>query len=288
MMNVCAGPDERDPNSLPAERVDYVKGLRGSLGGLRLAWSDDLGFADCVDPEVAAVCARAARAFRELGCRVEEVTPRWPSPFEAWSEIFCGGIATRLAPYLDRRAEIDVGLAKIIDGTLRNSPTKYVQAWLDRLAWWQHPRAFFEKYDLLLTPTIACPPFRVGLDNPTEIAAALRTARKRVERRLIAVYQPHVYERTRQLARELGEALGLADVAIVTDVIGGRDDARPGVTGKLVLDNVPRGARRGWAPTLEDAALLARSWARPGDVVVTLGVGEPWRIARSVVDGLPG
>ena len=170
MMNVCAGPDERDPSSLPAERVDYVKGLRGSLRGLRLAWSDDLGFADCVDPEVAAVCARAARAFRELGCRVEEVTPRWPSPFEAWSEIFCGGIATRLAPYLDRRAEIDVGLAKIIDGTLRNSPTKYVQAWLDRLAWWQHPRAFFEKYDLLLTPTIACPPFKVGLDNPAEIA----------------------------------------------------------------------------------------------------------------------
>jgi aspartyl-tRNA(Asn)/glutamyl-tRNA(Gln) amidotransferase subunit A len=45
-----------------------------------------------------------------------------------------------------------------------------VQAWFDRLAWWQHPRALFEKYDLLLTPTIACPPFAVGLDNPTEIA----------------------------------------------------------------------------------------------------------------------
>jgi aspartyl-tRNA(Asn)/glutamyl-tRNA(Gln) amidotransferase subunit A len=170
MMNVCVGPDERDGSSLPAERVDYVKALRGTLKGMRLAWSDDLGFADCVDPEVAAVCARAARAFRDLGCRVEEVTPRWPSPFEAWSEIFCGGIATRLAPYLDRRAEIDAGLAKIIDATLRNPPTKYVQAWFDRLAWWQHPRAFFEKYDLLLTPTIACPPFKVGLDNPAEIA----------------------------------------------------------------------------------------------------------------------
>ena len=45
-----------------------------------------------------------------------------------------------------------------------------MQAWFDRLAWWQHPRAFFEKYDLLLTPTLACPPFKVGLDNPTEIA----------------------------------------------------------------------------------------------------------------------
>ena len=88
-------------------------------------------------------------------------------------------------------------------------------------------------------------------------------------------------------ADELGEALGLADVAIVTDVIAGRDAAREGVTGKLVLDNVPRGVRRGWAPTLADAATLATALARPGDVVVTMGVGEPWKIARSIVEGLP-
>jgi aspartyl-tRNA(Asn)/glutamyl-tRNA(Gln) amidotransferase subunit A len=170
MMNVCAGPDERDQYSLPAERVDYVRALGGSLKGWRVAWTDDLGFADCVDPEVSAVCARAARAFRDLGCRVEEVQPAWPSPKDAWYEVFCGGIAARLAPYLDRRGEIDAGLVRIIEATLRNGPTKYVQAWFDRLTWWQHPRAFFEKYDLLLTPTIACPPFPVGLDNPTEIA----------------------------------------------------------------------------------------------------------------------
>ena len=170
MMNVCVGPDERDQYSLPAERVDYVRALSGSLEGWRVAWTDDLGFADCVDPEVSAVCARAARAFRDLGCRVEEVQPGWPSPKEAWYEVFCGGIAARLAPYLDRRGEIDAGLVRIIETTLRNGPTKDVQAWFDRLAWWQHPRAFFEKYDLLLTPTIACPPFPIGLDNPTEIA----------------------------------------------------------------------------------------------------------------------
>jgi UDP-N-acetylmuramate--alanine ligase len=123
--------------------------------------------------------------------------------------------------------------------------------------------------------------------NPTEIAATLRTARERAEGRLVAVYQPHVFERTRQLSHELGEALGLADVAIVTDVIAGRDAAREGVTGKLVLDNVPRGVRRGWAPTLADAATLATALARPGDVVVTMGVGEPWKIARSIVEGLP-
>ena len=123
--------------------------------------------------------------------------------------------------------------------------------------------------------------------NPTEIAAALATARERAERSLIAVYQPHVHERTRHNHRELGEALGIADAAIVTAVLGERDAPIPGVTGKLVLDSVPRGARRGWAPTLDDAARIALAWARPGDVVVTLGVGEPWKIARAVADGLP-
>ncbi len=123
--------------------------------------------------------------------------------------------------------------------------------------------------------------------NPTEIEVTLRTARNRTEGRLTAVYQPHVYERTRQLFQELGNALGIADAAIVTDVIGGRDVPRAGVTGKLVLDSVPPGVRRGWAPTLDDAARLTLAWTRPGDVVVTLGVGEPWKIAHAVAAGLP-
>jgi UDP-N-acetylmuramate--alanine ligase len=121
--------------------------------------------------------------------------------------------------------------------------------------------------------------------NPTEIAATLRTARELTDGRLIAVYQPHVYERTRQLHRELGEALALADLAVVTDIVGGRDP-QPGVTGKLVLDDVPRGVRRGWAPTLDDAARLTLAWVRPGDVVVTFGVGEPWKAARAIGEGL--
>jgi len=170
MMDVCAGPDERDQYSLPANGARYAKALDGRVKDLRIAYADDLGFADVVDPEVSAVCARAARAFRELGCRVDTVEPRWPSPKDCWEQIFCGGVAVRMAPFLDRRNEIEPGLYSIIETALKNGPTRYPQAWLDRLTWWQHPRAFFEKYDLLLTPTIACPPFRIGLDNPTEIA----------------------------------------------------------------------------------------------------------------------
>ena len=123
--------------------------------------------------------------------------------------------------------------------------------------------------------------------NPTELRAALETARERTEGRLVALYVPHVVERTRHVHRELGDALGLADIAIVTDFVGRRDAPREGVTGRLVLDAVPDPTRRVWARTLEDASRLALLLVRPGDVVVTLGVGEPWRAARAIAEGLP-
>jgi aspartyl-tRNA(Asn)/glutamyl-tRNA(Gln) amidotransferase subunit A len=171
MMNACAGPDARDQFSLPGEKADYLKALRGPIKGLRVAWTPDLGFARVVDPEVEVACARTAARFRQLGCRVDDVSPHWPSPKDAFLAIFCGSLGARLAPHMaERRSDIDAGLAKIVDEVLAWGPTRYVQAWFDRLAWNEHPRRLFDKYDLLLTPTVACPPFRVGLDNPTEIA----------------------------------------------------------------------------------------------------------------------
>ncbi|HXA95348.1 MAG TPA: amidase [Candidatus Dormibacteraeota bacterium] len=171
MLNAAAGPDARDPFSLPGPRVDYVRAIRGGVKGLRVAWTADLGFAKVVDPEVKALCERAARRFRELGCRVEEVAPKWPSPHQAWRTMFLGGIAARLGPALrERREDVDPGLAAIADETARWGPTQFVQAWFDRLAWEEHPRRLFERHDLLLTPTIACAAFKVGLDGPAEIA----------------------------------------------------------------------------------------------------------------------
>ena len=169
MLNVIAGPDERDPYSLPAERVDYVKALKGSLKGLRVAYSETLGLAPAVDPEVRDATAKAARVFRELGCRVEATNPSWASPWEPWRAIFLGGIAARLAPYLDRKKEIDAGLLAIVEESLAWPPAKYVQAWVDRLAWCAKAMAFFERYDLLLTPTVASPPFPHGILYPGEI-----------------------------------------------------------------------------------------------------------------------
>lgn len=170
VMQVCAGPDERDPYSLPRDGVDYVRAIRGGVKGLRVAYAEDLGNLTAVDPEVRQAAARAARAFREFGCRVEVVAPRWPSPSDCWYEIFCGGLSTKLLPYRDRPDDIEPGLYAMMGATAAHPPSRYVQAWFDRLAWWQHPRAFFDRYDLLLTPTVACPPFALGLDHPGEVA----------------------------------------------------------------------------------------------------------------------
>ena len=170
VLNVCAGPDERDPASLPRTGVDYVRAIRGGVKGLRVAYAEDLGNVTAVDAEVRRGAARAARVFRDLGCRVEVVAPRWPSPGECWLALFTAGLGARLAPYRDRRDDLEPGLQQLIDVAVAMPSTRFVQAWLDRLAWWQHPRGFFERYDLLLTPTVACPPFAVGLEHPGEVA----------------------------------------------------------------------------------------------------------------------
>ena len=72
--------------------------------------------------------------------------------------------------------------------------------------------------------------------HPTEIAATLTAAKQGDHGRVIAVFQPHLFSRTRYLQREFGKALALADEAIVTDVFPAREEPEPGVTGKLIVD----------------------------------------------------
>jgi UDP-N-acetylmuramate--alanine ligase len=113
--------------------------------------------------------------------------------------------------------------------------------------------------------------------NPVKLAAALETARSRAKGRVLVLFQPHLYSRTRHLARELGRELAGADAVAVTDVYPAREQPAAGVTGKLVVDAVcdaRPGFAPGWTPRLEQGAKFVARRARAGDVVLTVGAGD--------------
>ncbi|GAA5052813.1 UDP-N-acetylmuramate--alanine ligase [Thermocatellispora tengchongensis] len=126
--------------------------------------------------------------------------------------------------------------------------------------------------------------------HPTELAADLRAARDVAASfssgsgRVIAIFQPHLYSRTRFFADEFGTALGLADEAIVLDVYGAREDPEPGVSGALVAGKVPLPAERVcYVPERSEVPALVAERARPGDIVLTMGAGDVTELGPRIV-----
>jgi UDP-N-acetylmuramate--alanine ligase len=122
--------------------------------------------------------------------------------------------------------------------------------------------------------------------HPSEIEATVAAARERTEGRVLVLFQPHLYSRTRHLAHELGAALSTADAACVTEIYRAREEPVPGVGGKLVVDTLRPGMRAGWTPAVEDGARLVASWAWPGDLVLTVGAGDVERAGPLVLEAL--
>jgi UDP-N-acetylmuramate--alanine ligase len=121
---------------------------------------------------------------------------------------------------------------------------------------------------------------------PTELTVTLGVARARAPGRLVAVFQPHRYSRTRALWRELGAALTEADLIVVTDVYGANQAPIPGVTGALVVDGVREAApdrRVVYTPHREDAISFLVDEVREDDLVITLGCGDIWTIGDAAL-----
>jgi len=123
--------------------------------------------------------------------------------------------------------------------------------------------------------------------HPRELAADIAAARD--GGRILVLFQPHLYSRTRHLAREFGVALASADVVAVTDVYRAREQPVEGVTGKLVVDALAEtrpGMELGWTPAVEDGARFLARRARSGDRVLTLGAGDVDRAAALILEAL--
>jgi len=128
--------------------------------------------------------------------------------------------------------------------------------------------------------------------HPTEVRATLEAARTLDARRIVACFQPHLFSRTRELAREFGRALAIADVVVVVDVYPARERAEdfPGVSGLLVAEataDAAPGHPVWWLPTFGDAERMLRDRLGPDDVLLTLGAGNVDALATALTTDEP-
>jgi aspartyl-tRNA(Asn)/glutamyl-tRNA(Gln) amidotransferase subunit A len=160
---VITRPECRDPYALPYEDQDYRAGLDNGVAGLRIAYSPTLGRRDVtVDPEVAAVIGDAAEVFAALGAVVETADPVWPcDPLDVCLVLWRAAFAHFLEHSLneDQRARIEPDMLALLEAGRELSLTDYQMALNRRAEIAVAAKAFFNTYELLLSPVMPMPPF---------------------------------------------------------------------------------------------------------------------------------
>ena len=127
--------------------------------------------------------------------------------------------------------------------------------------------------------------------NPGKVRALLAGAQEAGWPRVVAVFQPHRWSRTRDQLADLGAALALADVVAITEVYGAGEDRLADVSGRLLVDEVldrRPWAQVGWTPGLDDAVRWVAGVHRPGDLVLTIGAGDIATLGTRLVAALAG
>ena len=166
MLNVLARPDARDPANLPYDGRDFRAGIEDSVQGLRVAFSPTLGYGR-VDPEVAGPVAKAAGALEELGADVEQIDVPFENPSECFRIHFFSGISHALKNLTpEQRGLIDPGILPILEQAREIGRAEYMEAIDWRVAFSRAAKRFLDTFDVLVTPTMAVPPFEAGRLSP--------------------------------------------------------------------------------------------------------------------------
>ena len=163
MLSVIAGPDPRDPTCIRERPPDFVKAIEAEddLKNLRIAWSPDLGFA-AVEPEVAVMTQAAALSFETFGCNIEEASPDIGDAREnIWNPIAFADTYAEQAVVLREKSHLLTSYVKAnLETGQRITGAEYSNALKKLWLFQSSMKAFFDQYDLLITPVLAVPPFR--------------------------------------------------------------------------------------------------------------------------------
>lgn len=160
MMNVLKKPDARDWTSLPPDSSDYLNGLEDGIRGLRIAWSPTLGYAKNVHPEVARSVVQAVAHLSELGAHVEQIDPGFEDPLEITTGLWFAGAWTvwnTLSPAQQALTDPDFRAEALLGEKL--SLLDIQRLHLQRGVLGSQMRQFMQRFDLLVTPSVAVPAF---------------------------------------------------------------------------------------------------------------------------------
>ena len=159
LLQSMAGPHPLDHTSLEAGPANYPARLREGIKGARIAYSPDLGHAR-VDPEVAALVAKAVARFQELGATVEEVKTPWAAPGPELARFFWSAHLTRLIPLLDQwEAKMDPGLVACIRASEDVPVARYQTMRGHKMTYIANIHRWFQDWDFLLTPAVSVAAF---------------------------------------------------------------------------------------------------------------------------------
>jgi aspartyl-tRNA(Asn)/glutamyl-tRNA(Gln) amidotransferase subunit A len=219
VLDVIAGEDDRDLDSLLTSGDSFLAACCGGIEGLNVAWAPDLGFAR-VEPEVLRLCEESAGQFESLGCHVEVVNPAWSSPEEAFGTIVS---AQFYAAWADRLPHDEPLMDSTLVKFIRRGGGVTARQYLDALAWtrnfWLEVHAFLARFDLLLTPTLAVTPFAADGPPPREIDG---------ERVSVLGWMPFTYpfNMTGQPAASVPAGFTSADLPVGLQIVGRRNADR--------------------------------------------------------------
>jgi UDP-N-acetylmuramate--alanine ligase len=124
--------------------------------------------------------------------------------------------------------------------------------------------------------------------HPTEVKATLDAVRRGWRRRVVALFQPHTYTRTRDFHEEFGKSFFNADLVLLTDIYAARERPIQGITGELIAESARDYGHRNvvYVPDRNDLASRALTLIQPGDIVVTMGAGDIWKVGEEIIKGL--
>ena len=171
LFSTIAGHDRRDPFGVAGPVPDVLGASKGSVAGLRIAYSPTLGYAR-PDPEVLAVTAQAARRFEDLGCHVEEVDKVFDKdPADLWTAEFYAGVGIRLRHFLENQRDLlDPAVADVLAPALSQEMHDYYASVFERYALRDKLRLFFETYDILISPVLPVVSLDAGVNIPPALS----------------------------------------------------------------------------------------------------------------------